>query len=176
MELGYTTYPYDNGTNIFIYKFFNNEQYGILDQADVNRPYSQAPLKSFTQVYSEQNVLIDGNILEGFDNFDADQLALPTVTVNYAEYAALTLTLDVSLRWTIVAAEPITIDVHLVDVQTNIDTIDDSQRIEDSDPDSFVCQTVIDNIEYGDRVYLTLDGSGDSIEANSTLKGKYSNS
>lgn len=171
-----TTYAYDNVTNIFIYKFFNNEQYGILDQNDTNRPYSLVPLKSFAQSYTEQNVLVDGNMLEGFDNFDADQLALPDVDVNYALFAPLTLTLNGSIRWTIPAADPITIDVHLIDAETNIDSVVDTLTIDTIDPDPFIFSTVITTIDFGDQVYLDVDLPGsDSIDNNSSLAGVYTN-
>lgn len=168
-----TTYPYDNVTNIFIYKFFNNEQYGILDQDDTNRPFSIVPLKSFAQAYTEQNVLIDGNILEGFDNFDATQLALPDVTVNYHLYTPLTLTLDSSLSWTITAGT-LTITVHVIDAQTGINSIVDTEVISGGSADPYTFTTVITNISYGDLVYLSWAGVG-SIDNGSSFIGTYTN-
>jgi len=88
-------------------------------------------------------------------------------------YSPLTLTLYVSLSWTITAAT-LTITVHVIDNETGIDSVVDTEIISGVSADPYVFQTVITTIGYGDQVYLSWAGLG-SIDNGSIFEGTYTN-
>jgi len=95
-----TIYPYDAITNVFIYKFFNNQAYNVIDQDDTNRLFDTMPLQTFAQEFVEQNVLLYGNNLMGYNNLDPTELIKPEAVIDYQDYAPLTLTLTGTIAFT----------------------------------------------------------------------------
>lgn len=170
-------YPYDATTNLFTYKFFNNQQYNLLDQNDVNRPYDLVPIKAGAQAFVQENVLIYGDILEGYDNLTKAQQETPTIDVTYATIRGgangTTLTLAISLFFTAAAPGDITIEVHQIDGITGVDSIIDTHQNGLFPP--LVYSVAITSISIKDRIYLHFYGSG-TINNLSTITGTYTNS
>lgn len=166
-------YPYDAGTNTFKYKFFNNQQYNVVDQEDIERLFDLVPQKAFSQEYVENNLLLYGYMLEGYDNLDAEQLALPEIVVAYGTFAPLTLTLNMSIAHTDNPGDIPEMEVHKIDYNTGVDTVVDTQFIV-ANPE--VYSVVITNIDYGDIIYLEAHGNVlSTINNTSTLTGTYTN-
>lgn len=185
-----TDYPYDNVTNIFKYKFYNNQAYNILDQNDTNRLFNLVPLKSGAQEFVENNVMLHGNILEGYDNLDLDTINTPEITVTYDDYAQLTLTLTGQIPFAFSGARPgdsFSIGVHVIDVSTGIDTaVDTYTIIKGTTPNPINLNTAISQLygstylDVGDIIYLSFDslslsGGSARVDAVRELIGTYTN-
>jgi len=54
------------------YRFKNTEALLELDQEELSRPFDYVPQRSRWQEFISENVLVDANIYEGFDNVDID--------------------------------------------------------------------------------------------------------
>lgn len=173
------TYPYSAATNVFKYKFFNNQSYNVLDQADTNRLFNLVPLKSFAEKYVEANVIVDGDILEGYDNLPQSAVDTPTVEVTYTAYAPLTLTITGTLNWTFGDGTFFNIFVQKLDYQTGLITTEHTYLVHpvDANPLSLTAvPTVITDIDFGDIVYLEVGGDGttDGITGGNII-GTYTN-
>lgn len=172
-----TLYPYSNVTNIFKYKFFNNQAYNILDQDVTNRLFSSTPLKSYAQEFVEQNILLDGNILEGYDNIIAEKLAQPSVDVAYTTYAPLTLTIHASIPFTFSAGAGFTLKVQRLDINTGLVTTESTTVVTNGVTASpVVINTVLTDVDFGDIVYIDVIPNGAfNLTATRTISGTYSN-
>jgi len=164
-------YPYDVVTNTFIYKFFNNQAYNLLDQDDTNRPFDTLPLKAEAQEFVEQNVLLYANVLQGYNNLDPTELVKPTIDIQYADYEGLELLLDVHFTNTITAGT-LTVTVHKTSFATGIDTVIHTEAGINTSPFDFTYTAT--NIAFGDLIYLSWSGLG-TVTNGTSLTGTYSN-
>jgi hypothetical protein len=167
-----TDYPYDNITNIFKYKFFNNKEYQVVDQSDISRNFDLVPLKSFSQEFVEENVMLHGNILEGYDNLDLETINTPTIEVAYSEYESLTLEIELSIAWTSTVGT-LPIELHKISNATGDDTVVFSDTITGADTNPYTA-TVSFPVDFGDEIYLTMNSLW-SIDNGSFMVGTYSN-
>ncbi len=171
-----TTYPYDIATNYFTYKFFNNNQYIIVDQDEVNREFDYIPLKSQAQEFSPtENLMLHGDILEGYDNLTRTEQETPTIDIQYTPYAPLTLSLHITIVYTVIAPD-IIVSVHRIDYETGDDIVENNTTLPNPGiyPATYFYVVNLTDVNFGDKVYLTWFGAGD-IEDQTELQGIYSN-
>lgn len=173
------TYPYNNTTNIFTYKFFNNRSYVILDQVDTNLLFDVIPQKAEAQSFVQGNLIVYSDILEGYDNLPAVKQALPTVDITYANVHdgnGTTLTLTTRLFYTCSAGN-ISIKTRKIDGVTGVDTILDTHVVTNLTFPPLIYTTVVTPVNLNDKFYLEVSGGTGTIDANtlSTFSGVYTN-
>lgn len=178
---------YNAITNTFSFNFYNNQTYTNVQANTVNNNYSLVPIRCGAQRFLANNILLYGDITEGYNNLTAAQRAVPTISISYTQIANASLHITGQVVVNITFGSPVTGSVqfqlkHRANATGVITVIDqDGATFVNIVPSGFTwnIDKTVSPINIYDTIYievttLTAGMAAITTVGSSTLNGAYS--